>query len=147
MPPIRRILCHTDVALAKVLCVESTVTDRTRLDLMRRFPALMLAALLGLAACQTDDIEAPEAGGFDPSIVDRQRSQCEENGGRWASGGESGRLVCYLVTKDANKTCSRAGDCEGLCLARSRSCAPLTPFFGCHEILGERGDIQTLCID
>ena len=106
-----------------------------------------LIAVIVVSACQSDAPEEVAPGTFDPGLVERQRAQCEESGGRWGSGGQEGRLVCFLVTPDANASCNSASDCEGLCLARSRTCSPVTPFFGCHEVLNGRGAAQTLCIE
>lgn len=38
------------------------------------------------------------------------------------------------------------GLCRGLCLADSRTCSAVRPFFGCHE-RDENGQIQVICID
>jgi len=108
---------------------------------------LLFSAALVLTACQTETDEPVEPGIFDPGLVDRQRTQCETDGGRWGAGARSGQLVCYMTPDDANQSCSSSADCESLCLARSRTCAPVTPFFGCHEVLNSRGAKQTLCID
>lgn len=109
----------------------------------------LLASLmaLALAACQVDEAEPVAPGTFDPGLAERQRSLCEADGGRWGSGGKSGALVCYRTAPDAGQSCRADGDCAGLCLARSRTCAPVTPFFGCHEVLNSEGVPQTLCID
>ena len=57
--------------------------------------------------------------------------------------------VCALLvrTRDGGKSCKRERDCEGLCLARSRTCAPIQPLFGCNDILQDNGVMVTLCID
>ena len=101
-----------------------------------------------LAACPQPD-ETPDTGltGYDPGLVDRERAACTERGGRFAPGGGTGRFVCFETTRDAGKRCSAETDCESVCLARSRSCAPLTPFFGCHEVLTASGRPATICID
>ncbi|MDZ4096879.1 MAG: hypothetical protein U1D35_18450 [Paracoccaceae bacterium] len=72
---------------------------------------------------------------------------CERKGGRYANAGKSGAKTCIRQTRDAGKQCRKAGDCEGACLARSQSCAPITPLFGCNDILQNDGRQVTLCID
>ena len=102
--------------------------------------------LATLGACQFE--EAPsEFETISPDITARERFLCEERGGRFGERPLTGGFVCYERTRDANQQCSTANDCEGLCLARSRSCAPIKPFFGCHEVLTASGAQATLCLD
>ncbi|MBJ3763436.1 hypothetical protein ILP92_11835 [Maribius pontilimi] len=70
--------------------------------------------------------------------------KCVADGGRWARAGEVG-YVCYQTPRDANKFCRSSDDCEGACLAKSRTCAPITPLMGCHEILNRSGTRSTQC--
>jgi hypothetical protein len=110
--------------------------------------ALLLGVMtLALAACQEDPPATVAPGTFDPNLATRLKAECEADGGRWGVGGSGGGFVCYRTTRDANQSCSADGDCEGLCLARSRTCAPVTPFFGCNEVLNSQGVPQMLCID
>jgi hypothetical protein len=76
----------------------------------------------------------------------RARLACEASGGVHTRRVE-GLFTCAWATSDANKSCAAAGDCEGLCLARSRTCAPITPLLGCNEILTASGSAATLCVD
>jgi len=71
---------------------------------------------------------------------------CLKKGGQWSKVGKGG-YTCLKPTRDAGKSCSRATQCEGLCLARSGTCAPLTPLFGCNEVFQNDGTRATLCID
>jgi hypothetical protein len=34
-----------------------------------------------------------------------------------------------------------------MCLARSGTCAPIMPLFGCNEVLDKQGRRVTLCIE
>jgi len=116
----------------------------------RRF--LMFAAVatgvLILAACRNEPAVSDYGlAGFNPDAVAQQRAACDKRGGRFGRGGQSGAFVCYENTSDANKSCSSASDCDGLCLARSATCTPVKPLFGCHEILTLSGTPSTLCID
>lgn len=72
---------------------------------------------------------------------------CEAGGGLWSDAGKKGVKACVQATRDAGKSCKRESDCDGLCLARSRSCAPIKPLFGCNDILQADGGQVTLCID
>ena len=110
---------------------------------------IRIAALLALAAlmsCQTAD-EPVTAGQFGPDLVSRAEAQCSARGGRWGQGGLSGGFVCYERTRDADRACSASTECDGMCLARSRTCSPVKPLFGCHEVLTRLGARATLCID
>lgn len=72
---------------------------------------------------------------------------CEAKGGIWSATGASPLRTCLQPTRDAGKSCRKQSDCDGLCLARSRTCAPVKPLFGCNPILQEDGTEATLCID
>lgn len=108
----------------------------------------LIVTMVVLAACQQEE-PLPETGlaGYDPHLIENQSAACEKRGGRFAQGGLSGNFVCYETTKDANNRCSNATDCEGLCLARSRTCTPVKPLYGCHDVLTIAGTVSTLCIE
>ena len=38
-------------------------------------------------------------------------------------------------------------DCDGMCLARSRTCSPIKPLFGCQDVLADNGTVGTVCVD
>ncbi|WP_172293378.1 hypothetical protein [Pseudoruegeria sp. HB172150] len=87
---------------------------------------------------------------LDPSntdALDSERVICEAKGGKWSAAGSSGAHVCVSTTRDGNKACTRATQCEGYCLARSGTCAPFTPLYGCHEVLTDNGTRQTICLE
>ncbi len=110
---------------------------------------VLLISALALAGCPSDAPEEsgpPDLSGFNPEAAAEAGSACTAKGGNWSTGG-SGGFVCITPTRDANQRCSTGRDCEGLCLARSQSCAPIKPFFGCHEVLGDSGLRATLCTD
>ncbi len=85
--------------------------------------------------------------GYDPDLVDIQRASCLKRGGRFGGGAGEGTFICYETTRDGNKSCRAADDCEGVCLARSRSCAPIKPLLGCNEVLGVNGATSTVCVE
>ena len=72
---------------------------------------------------------------------------CEKDGGTWGRAGSSIAMTCFKPTRDGGKSCRRESDCSTLCLARSRTCAPVTPLFGCHQVLQGDGRTVTLCLD
>ena len=76
-----------------------------------------------------------------------EQTLCEKTGGQWSVAGKSGAYSCVKPTRDSGKVCTRQGDCQGMCLARSGTCAPFMPLFGCNEILERDGRRVTLCID
>lgn len=90
--------------------------------------------------------EAPEPAP-PPPPESPEAAKCQKSGGLWATAGESGAKACVRRTKDAGKACTKQSQCEGLCLARSRTCAPITPMFGCNDILQADGREVTLCLD
>jgi hypothetical protein len=71
---------------------------------------------------------------------------CEKTGGRFAKAGNSTTFVCARETRVGGKSCRRETDCEGLCLARSRSCSPITPVLGCQESPTQDGLRMTKCV-
>lgn len=111
----------------------------------------LLASFLLVLALNGCDTGSPAdtglLGGPVPADAVAQRTACEKSGGRWGSGGHGDFNVCYRKTRDGGEACRAATDCEGLCLARSRSCAPVTPLFGCQDVLTENGQPGTICIE
>ncbi len=113
---------------------------------IRRVTTVILCCF-SLIACQEDGPDVSESETKFPDILAIERTACERDGGRWAVAIGKSSFVCFQNLSDANKTCASANDCKGLCLARSRSCSPIEPFFGCHEVLSPSGVRQTLCIE
>lgn len=103
--------------------------------------------VLAVGACQEDGPQASESQTAFPELLSLQRSACEKDGGRWGVAIGKTTFTCYRDTRDANKICRVASDCSGHCLARSRTCSPVEPFFGCHGVMSEAGVPQTLCIE
>jgi len=89
--------------------------------------------------------EAVEAAPPPPPKSDRQIA-CERKRGTWADTG-GGLMICMLPTRDGGKRCTRESQCEGVCLARSQTCAPVEPLLGCNEILQDNGTRATLCLE
>jgi len=109
----------------------------------------LLALIFGLAACQ------PGAGGqagkklppVGEALMDEYHKSCLKSGGAYVRHEDAKSFVCEGVPSDAGKYCTRSSDCESACLARSHSCAPVKPLFGCNEVLDAGGLAVTECID
>lgn len=90
--------------------------------------------------------EKPVEEAAPPPPLTPEQAACQKKGGKWAKVGRGGE-TCVQTTRDAGKQCRKASQCEGLCLARSGTCAPIKPLFGCNDILQNDGSKVTLCID
>lgn len=108
---------------------------------LAKFVFTLVAALL-LSGCVEEEL--PPAG---QSLVSAREAACVAEGGRWGQGGAAGLFVCYRDTRDGGEACAASTDCQGLCLARSRTCAPVTPLFGCNDVLSANGVRNILCVD
>lgn len=82
-----------------------------------------------------------------PVIKSAAQIACEKGGGNFIHLDKSNVMTCQKPTRDAGKQCLRETDCEGACLARSNSCAPAKPLFGCNDVLEADGRRTTLCIE
>lgn len=111
---------------------------------MRRVAAVLVAALV--AACTPEEAPAPGAAVFVGEAGAAERL-CVASGGTWGQGARPGAFTCFQRTGDGGRACAASTECEGLCLARSRTCAPVTPLLGCNDVLDSRGQASTLCIE
>lgn len=112
-------------------------------------PADVAAAPRAAAAAEitpTEEAAAPAAEEV-ARVLSPAALACERRGGVWSTAVGGMASFCQTPLRDAGKACTQAGDCEGQCLARSRSCAPVAPLFGCHEILNDFGQVLTECIN
>ncbi|MGL6210769.1 MAG: hypothetical protein ACRC14_13180 [Paracoccaceae bacterium] len=82
-----------------------------------------------------------------PTPKSASQIACEKQKGTWSQIGKSRTMTCVKTLSDSGQSCSRDRDCDGQCLARSRTCAPFSPMFGCNEVLQDDGRRMTLCID
>jgi hypothetical protein len=106
--------------------------------------AALLLALLALAACR--EAPPPPLEPVGAARVEVERTACERRGGALQSS-PRGTLACVRTLPDAGRQCRAASDCAGACLARSGTCAPFAPLFGCHEVLTPTGARVTECLD
>lgn len=107
---------------------------------------MVVAGLLALAACQADRKPKADLSPVGEARMDQFHKGCLASGGEYLPTGARS-YSCTGVPKDAGKACSKASDCTGDCLARSRSCAPVVPLFGCNEVLDESGAQVTECLN
>jgi hypothetical protein len=97
------------------------------------------------------DVEAPADVPPEDVVPQAEKTpeqiKCEKKGGSWSRIGKSQSRTCVQRTRDAGKQCRRDRDCDGVCLARSGTCAPVNPLFGCNEVVQDDGRRMTLCLD
>lgn len=43
--------------------------------------------------------------------------------------------------------CQRASDCSTACLAKSHTCAPVSPLIGCQDLIDDQGRTVTQCVN
>ncbi len=98
------------------------------------------------AAPESEAAAGEEAAVPPPPPLSPEAQACMRRKGTWAKA-PSGGEVCIRPTRDGGKSCTRESQCESLCLARSGTCAPITPVFGCNEIFQNDGLRVTLCLD
>lgn len=112
-------------------------------------PPVLALALVALTACLPSQAEDSLADDIaeGPFLSAEERAACLAAGGRVDTGGLFPGELCFRPTGDAGQSCSRESDCEGFCLAETRTCAPVTPMFGCTPILDEDGQEVTICMD
>lgn len=76
-----------------------------------------------------------------------EEAACVNDGGRWGPVGNGSAMSCFRPMRDAGKSCAKESDCASQCLARSRSCAPFWPIFGCTEVIQNNGAVVNLCLN
>ncbi|WP_151717212.1 hypothetical protein [Gemmobacter serpentinus] len=99
------------------------------------------------AEATAPEAPAPEEEAAPAAPKSPMQLACEKSRGTWRDTGGKGIKSCVFSTRDGGKSCRRESDCDGACLARSGTCAPLKPLFGCNDILQADGRQVTLCID
>jgi hypothetical protein len=90
-------------------------------------------------------VEEPEV--IDPALLTPEGIACTRRGGIWSKIGSGEARTCLRRTRDAGQRCDADRDCQGVCLARSGTCAPVDPLFGCNEVLQDDGRRMTLCLN
>jgi hypothetical protein len=96
----------------------------------------------GLAEAAAAQVEEPA-----PVVVkSAEQIACEKKKGEWRGNGKGG-FLCTYRTRDSGKSCRKSADCEGYCLARSRTCAPVRPLLGCVAVLTQNGVPAEICLE
>ena len=98
--------------------------------------------LLALTACR-GEVQPT----VDPANADAAEAACAADGGRWVPKANSGTMICLRTPADAGRRCETSGDCQGMCLARSNTCAPVMPLLGCNDVIGRSGAVSTVCVE
>jgi hypothetical protein len=115
-------------------------------DAMKK--TLLLIAVLALGACREETTGGAVPPGFDNfAMTAAERADCMARGGTVGRGGMSPAEICIVPTKDGGKSCTRASDCDGHCLAQTKTCSKTEPTFGCFGTLTESGERADLCVD
>jgi hypothetical protein len=100
------------------------------------------------AAAGTEALAEPPVAEEEPApLKSADQIRCEAGGGVFASAVKGGPRTCVRTTKDGGKRCDQESDCEGQCLARSQTCAPINPLMGCNDVLQDNGAKVTLCLN
>lgn len=101
------------------------------------------------AATEAASAPAPTPDLAETPVTPKSEQQlaCEKKKGRWVRIGKGEARACVFQTRDAGKRCERESQCDSVCLARSGTCAPFKPMYGCNEILQDNGARVTLCLD
>lgn len=89
----------------------------------------------------------PDLAEVPPTPKSERQLACEKRNGKWVKIGKGEVRACVYPTRDSGKRCERESQCDGVCLARSGTCSPYKPMFGCNEILQDDGMRVTLCLD
>lgn len=153
-PEISTTALATDVITAQPLdavpAVEPPETIATDLPPAAEVATVTEAQAADLAqpadtAAEPPAAQEPAAEPAPPSSP--EEAACLKKGNLWIRAGKSIAYTCVKITKDSGKQCTKGTDCSGSCLARSMTCAPYDPLFGCNEILQDDGVRVTLCID
>lgn len=95
----------------------------------------------------TEPAPQPDLAATPVTPKSEQQLACEKRKGRWAKIGSGGKRACVFQTRDAGKRCEKESQCDSVCLARSGTCAPFKPMYGCNEILQDNGMRVTLCLE
>ncbi len=112
---------------------------------VRRACALVLGLLaIGLlAGCEPDGpAPLPPVGA---ELTALNSASCAARGGELVQIGSIS--LCRTQPRDGGKSCQTGRDCEGECLARSMTCAPISPLRGCNDIITDTGARVTECVN
>lgn len=96
-----------------------------------------------LAGCKPDGpAPLPPVGA---ELTALNSASCAARGGELVQIGSIS--LCRTQPRDGGKSCQTGRDCEGECLARSMTCAPISPLRGCNDIITDTGARVTECVN
>lgn len=108
--------------------------------------ALLMLGVLALgfmAGCKPDGpAPLPPVGA---ELTALNSASCAARGGELVQIGSIS--LCRTQPRDGGKSCQTGKDCEGECLARSMTCAPISPLRGCNDIITDTGARVTECVN
>ncbi len=133
----------TSATATSTAATPTAATSETAADI----GAAAAAALKAGAAATTAAATTAAATAEPAAPQSAEEAACGEAGGRWAKAGDTGAMSCVYTMKDAGKACSKESDCSSQCLARSKSCAPFWPMFGCTDVVQNDGAVVSLCLN
>jgi hypothetical protein len=110
-----------------------------------RWVALSGAVLMALSVAACEPKAPPPLPAVGEKRIALETAACESQGGELSIFG--GLSQCRLRPTDGGKSCQTGRDCEGDCLARSMTCAPISPLSGCNEIVTDTGARVTECVE
>lgn len=110
-------------------------------------PAATTQAVAEPVAAAAKPAPQPDLAATPVTPKSEQQLACEKRKGRWAKVGRGDKRACVFQTRDSGKRCEKESQCDSVCLARSGTCAPFKPMYGCNEILQDNGMRVTLCLD
>ncbi len=87
-----------------------------------------------------------EQSGMSISDVREYYLNCAREGGKGIIGG-FGQPACEKQAPDAGQACTQDSDCEGFCMAETKTCTPQNPMFGCFATLPSPGKEAMVCVD
>ncbi|VDC27300.1 hypothetical protein [Pseudogemmobacter humi] len=102
-----------------------------------------MALAFALVGC----VEEPPGVRQGKTLSPAERAECLAAGGSVGRGGLLPDEICFRPLKDAGKVCTKATDCEGVCLASTRTCSKVEPMSGCYELLDGQGRQLAICVD
>ncbi|MEM0935570.1 MAG: hypothetical protein AAF646_05940 [Pseudomonadota bacterium] len=110
--------------------------------------ALIFACAAVLLGCQSEPDIVLAPGASTPDAFRAAEAACAEAGGTFGPPPGGGNVqICTRTPADANTPCSTALDCEGACLARSRTCSPIVPLLGCNDVILSNGVEANVCVN
>lgn len=127
---------------APVAASPEALPEKTATDPAKAMAAAPVAGKVDTAKPESAEVAEPPPEPLAPEVL-----ACMKQGGEWSVAGDGGAMACIHRTQDSGKICHKKSDCQGDCLAISGSCSPITPLFGCNDILQNDGSRVTQCID